>query len=342
MQVIISLILVLILAIIGYSIYNRETLNALNNFNTVKKETSIFNGIMDFRTSGEIIYNTTDKSSGSYVNLTPSINQNGGAEYSYNFWIYVDKSKLVNNVQSEDVTLFLRGSKNKIHYKNRQNCQLSKPGDTYVLIKNPLVRMKADGTSIIVEYNTLTNPDAYHDGGHDDINCSSSWFDKNKGLLGIYNMDTTYDKKWFMVTIVLQEISPDNDILYKNRTSCKMYINGIVMLDRIVESPYNGTVDGSAAMRHNKGPLYVAPKGIFSSSATGTTTIDDVVGVDHALMMADLSYYNYSIESVDVEALYKKGFTKGSAKMPSVQDDDPSLYVMSPAISKGNNLPKPF
>lgn len=342
MQVIISLILVLILAIIGYSIYNRESLNALNNFNTVKKETTIFSGIKDFKTSGETIYNTQDTSSGSYVNLTPSINQNGGAEYSYNFWLYVDKSALRDSVQTDDIALLLRGSKKKINYNSSGNCQLN-GNKAYVFIKNPLIRMKADGSSIIVEYNTLTNPDAYHDGGHDEINCSSSsWYDKNKGLLGIYNMDTTYDKKWYMVTVVLQEISPDNDIIYKNRTSCKIYINGIVMLDRIVESPYNGTVDGSAAMRHNKGPLYVGPKGIFSGNNDASTQVPDEVTTDKALMMADLSYYNYSLEDSDIETLYKKGFTKGSAKMPSVQDDDPSLYAMSPALSKGNNLPKPF
>ena len=330
-QIIISIILVCLLAIIGYSIYNTETLQALNNYNTVRKQTMIFDGVADFKSTSSI-YNTTDKLSGSYVDLTPSINQNGGAEYSYNFWLYMDMSKL-SAISAEDIVLLLRGSPSKIHYKYNGNCHVSSSTGKYILVKNPLIRMKSDGTAIIVEYNTLTNPDAYHDGGKNEINCGSTWYDKNKGLLGIYNINATYDKKWFMVTIVLQEISPDNDILYKNRTSCKMYINGVNMLDRIVESPYNGTVDGSAAMRHNKGPLYVSPKDIFTG---------DAISEERSLLMANLSYNNYALSDLEVESLYKQGFTKGAAKMPSVKDEDPSLYSMSPALSTGNNLPKPF
>jgi hypothetical protein len=334
-QVIISIILVILLAIIGYSIYNSETLNALNNFNTVKKQTLIFDGVIDLK-NGNYTYNTTDKTSGSYADLTPSINQNGGAEYTYNFWLYKDKSKLVSmsGLTSEDIVLLLRGSKKMLKYES-DNCNaVSK----YIMIKNPLIRMKSDGSSIIVEYNTLTSPDAYHDGGNSELNCNSTWFDKNKGLLGIYNIDSTYDSKWFMVTIILQEINPNNDILYKNKTVCKMYINGILMLDRIVESPYDGTVDGSAAMRHNKGPLYVKPAGIFKNGGAAT----DEITSERALMMANLSYYNYALTDIDVEALYKSGFTHSPAKVPIDTSNEASLYAMSPAISKGNNLPKPF
>ena len=332
-QVIISIILVILLAIVGYSIYNSETLNALNNFNTVKKQTLIFDGIMDFKYANDNTYNTLDKTSGTYVDLTPSINQNGGAEYTYNFWLYKDKDQLSSSSLSEDLVLLLRGSKKTIHYTS-QNCNVNNASDKYIMIKNPLIRMKSDGSSIIVEYNTLTSPDAYHDGGNSQVNCGSTWFDKNKGLLGIYNIDSTYDKKWFMVTVVLQEINPNNDILYKNKTVCKMYINGVLMLDRVVESPYDGTVDGSAAMRHNKGPLIVRPTNIYPN--------DKITTAEKALMMANLSYYNYAVTDIDVEAMYKAGFTHSPAKVPLDIKNEASLYAMSPAISKGNNLPKPF
>lgn len=329
-QVILSLILVLILAFIGYAVYNNESLSAIKNFNNIRKEISIFKGIADFN-SVNSEYNTRDKSLGSYVELRPSINQKGGAEYTYNFWLYKDSNKLADGLISEDIALLLRGSKVKIHYKSPNNCLLKNEDSKYVMVKNPLIRMKKDGTSIVVEYNTITFPDAFHEGGSAEIgnNCSS-WFDRNKGLLGIYDLDSSYDSNWFMVTVILQEVSPDNDILYKNKTTCKMYINGILMLDRMVESPYDSTPTYSAAMRHNKGPLYVNPGNIYKG---------DKVTKEKALMMADLTYFNYAIGPDEVDEIYKRGFTKGAAPMPSVDIDDPTLYRMSPALEEG---PKAF
>jgi hypothetical protein len=341
-QVIISLILVLILAFIGYAVFNNESASALKNYNNVKKETNVFKGVFDFSTI-QGIYDTQDKSLSSYVDLKPSINQAGGAEYTYNFWLYRDSDKLNNlPITAEDIGLILRGSKKNIHYNSDSTCLLKNINDKYILVKNPLIRMKKDGTSIIVEYNTITFPDAFHEGGKTEIGveCSGGWFDRNKGLLGIYNIDSTYDKKWFMVTVILQEISPNNDILYKNKTTCKMYINGILMLDRIVESPYDALATSSAAMRHNKGPLYINPRGIYGKKQDGTsTTTDDTITDPNALMMADLTYFNYAVGPEEIETLYKKGFTKGSATIPSVSTNDPALYNLSAALKDG---PKPF
>jgi hypothetical protein len=333
-QVIISLVLVLILAFIGYAVFNNESVSALKNYNNVKKETTVFKGVFDFKSMQDGFYDTQDKSSASYVDLKPSINQAGGAEYTYNFWLYRDSEKLKNaTITAEDIALILRGSKRKIHYNSDSTCLLKNDNDKYVLVKNPLIRMKKDGTSIIVEYNTVTFPDAFHEGGKTEIGveCSGGWFDRNKGLLGIYNIDSTYDKKWFMVTVILQEINPNNDILYKNKTTCKMYINGILMLDRIVESPYDSLATSSAAMRHNKGPLYINPKKIYND--------DDTITTDSSLMMADLTYFNYAVGPDEIELLYKKGFTKGSATIPSISNNDPALYNMSAALKDG---PKPF
>ena len=308
-------------------------MSAVKNFNNIRKEVSIFEGIADFN-SVKSEYNTRDKSLGSYIELKPSINQKGGAEYTYNFWLYRDAHKLSSSLKSEDIALLLRGSKVKVHYKSPNNCLLKNEDSKYIMVKNPLIRMKKDGTSIVVEYNTITFPDAFHDGGSAEIgnNCSS-WFDRNKGLLGIYDLDNSYDRNWFMVTVILQEVSPDNDILYKNKTTCKMYINGVLMLDRMVESPYDSTPTYSAAMRHNRGPLYINPGGIYGKDK------DDEITTEKALMMADLTYFNYAIDQSEVDEIYKRGFTKGAAPMPSVDSDDPLLYRMSPVLEDG---PKAF
>lgn len=341
-QIILALLLILMLLFIAYVIYSYESFRSMQNSMTLRKEIVVFDGIMDFSTT-QWIFNTYNRGLASFKDLTASINQNGGAEYSYNFWIYMDKAAL-NNANSSDLVLLLRGNKFKIPYINNTNCETVNKG-SYILVKNPLIRMKSDGSAIVVEYNTITNPDSYREYGNSAIACASgSWYDKNKGLLGIYNLESYVDKKWFMFTVVLQETNPDNDLLYKNKANCKMYVNGINVLDRTVESPYNGEF-GSAAMKHNRAPLYVNPGDLFSSdNNNGENPFKTQGNGTSSLQMANLSYFNYALSELEVQQLFQMGFTKSPAIAPM---DDPDGYVVDKyAIANitedGNNLPIPF
>lgn len=335
-QIILAIVLVLILLLIAYLVYKKES---YYNSISLKRTVSIFDGILDF-SNIQTSYNTTNKTASSYRNLSPSINQNGGAEYSYNFWIYMDKNKLISDVNTSDIVLFLRGNKQVYKYTNSKNCQLSDIGK-YVLVKNPLVRIKSDGSALIVEYNTITNPDSYRENGSNRINCNTGvWNDKNKGLLGIYNMDNSiFDKKWFMVSIVLKEITPTDDIFNKNKTSCKIYINGVNMLERIVESPYNGTTEGSPTMKHNSGPLYINPGDIFGDTPDSNPIPPSL---DSTLMLSDLKYFNYELTENEIISLYSSGITKESVKLPVNDNNINNLYEISPNMIKGDNMPIPF
>ena len=87
-QIILSIFLISIMAFIGYSIYNREFINSISISNTNKKITKIFTGILDYTESKNIDIETYNKTEFTYLDINPSINQNGGAEYSYNFWLF--------------------------------------------------------------------------------------------------------------------------------------------------------------------------------------------------------------------------------------------------------------
>lgn len=341
-QIILAIVLLLMLLFIAYMVWNYESLLNIKNAMSVKKEIVIFDGIMDFATT-QWSFNTYNSSLASFKDLTPSVNQNGGAEYSYNFWLYMNKTGL-NNISSSDVVLLMRGSKMKVPYINSTNCEVANK-DSYIFVKNPLIRMKSDGTAMIVEYNTITNPDSYRENGANIINCSSgSWYDKNKGLLGIYNMDNyVYNKKWFMVTVVLQEIMPENDILYKNKTSCKIYLNGINVLDRVVESPYANKF-GSAAMKHNRAPLHVNPGNIFSTTGNSDANPFVTSGTGtSALQMANLHYFNYALTEADIMTLFSNKFKQSAASAP--MDDgtgEEDKYAIAALSEQSNNLPLPF
>ncbi len=342
-QIVLCLVLLAILLLIAYYIYNYESIMNLKNANTVKKDVIIFDGWINLSISSSWGYNTYNKASMSFKDLTPSINQNGGAEYSYNFWIWVDKEQLNSINTTDDVVLLLRGSKIKVPYLSNTNCEVFNKGST-VLVKNPLIRMKKDGTAIIVEYNTITGPDAYRENGNNVINCASaSWYDKNKGLLGIYNMnDYIYNRKWFMLTIVLREITPENDILYKNKTSCKIYINAINILDRIVESPYNG-VNGSAVMKHNRAPLYVNPGNIYAYSSADEEK-NPFEGKGDCLNMANLTYHNYALSDTDILQLFNQKFTKNPATPPidNLAEYVEDKYAIASITEQSDTLPLPL
>ena len=76
------------MAFIGYSVYNREFIDGISLSNTNKKITKIFTGIFDYTDIKDIEIETYNKTDYSYLDINPSINQNGGAEYSYNFWLF--------------------------------------------------------------------------------------------------------------------------------------------------------------------------------------------------------------------------------------------------------------
>lgn len=313
-QITLGLFLILLLAFIGFYIFNYESLVLLKNSTTLKKEIIVFDGIMDF-SSNQIEYETKNITSNRYKNLAPSVNQNGGAEYSYNFWMYKDNDKLSNSANlsnnPSDIILLLRGVRQKILYKTSiNNTGVCPFGDnTYILVKNPLIRMAKDGSAIIVEYNTITNPDAFRENGKNANNCNGTlWKDRNKGLLGIYNLkNNTFDKKWFMFTVTLQELSPENDIIYKNRTSCKIFINGINVLDKVVESPYTGsnTIMGSSVMKHNTSPLYLNPGNLYSENGTN----ENPVLKESMVQMANLTYYNYALTELEIQNIFANKFS---------------------------------
>jgi hypothetical protein len=307
----------------------------------VRKEIIIFDGYTDFSLA-QWTFNTFNKNDGTFKDLTPSINQNGGAEYTYNFWLYLDKNKLVDKFNDgNDIVLLLRGSNIQIPYINDANCRLRK-NNKYIMVKNPLIRMQNNGNAIILEYNTITNPDAYRENGKTAINCNGTWFDKNKGMLGIYQLsDPIYNRKWFMITFVLKEINPDNDILYKNKTSCKIYVNGINVMERTVESPYDSSY-GSAAMKHNRGMLYVNPGNIYGDGV-GDAERNAFSGDADMLKMANLSYFNYALSDAEILQSFDKGFTKKLALMP-INDSgtEEDQFGISSLSEQSNNLPLPF
>jgi hypothetical protein len=293
LQIILGILLVLIMGFIAYSVYDREYLSSIRLYNTNKKETTIFTGIYPL-TGPQARIETVNKDDPYYLNINPSVNQNGGAEYSYNFWLYFNQNdgNIVENNRATSATvtnglvttitrtaatkdtfivLFYKGVKQLVPYKqNRLSCDTDK-GDTatpfpYFLVKNPLVKLNNNGKELVVEYNNLNNPDSFNSSAVSLI-CSevfNNMYQTNVNKLGIKNINTDmYNRTWNMITIVLQESPSNEEKLFSNRTNCKIYFNSTLISDRSTFNNdilnLNNEIGVSTAMKNNIGNLYINP-----------------------------------------------------------------------------------
>ena len=80
-QIIISLIILLLMGYVAYNIYLIELRHMFKGNNDIQKETEILRGIYDYGNNYELKFNTINKSHKYYIDISPSINQEGGAEY---------------------------------------------------------------------------------------------------------------------------------------------------------------------------------------------------------------------------------------------------------------------
>ncbi len=346
LQIILGIFIVLIMGFIAYSIFDREYLSSIRLYNTNKKETKIFTGIYPF-TVNEARIETINKNDPYYLNINPSVNQNGGAEYSYNFWLYFNIQPSSAGIIQKDgastpaiinkdkfIVLFYKGVKQLVPYKqNRLSCDTDK-GDSeipspYILVKNPLVKLNNNGKELVVEYNNLNNPDSFNSSAVSLIcnNLKDKMYGTNVNKLGVKNINTDmYNKTWNMITIVLQESPSNEEKLFSNRTNCKIYFNSTLISDR---STFNNDVLNlnnetgiSTAMKNNIGNLYINPKNIIKKS-NNTDLISDIVeqtnsdGIkqDSPVKMADMSYFNYALNDNQILELYNKGFDKNTSDL---------------------------
>jgi len=313
LQVIMAIIVILLLGFVSYSIYNSEVRTNLYNLsiqNVTKKKVPIFNGIYSYSSSNKVSYNTNNPKYGDYVALDPSINQTGGAEYSYNFWLYKKSD-------SPTTPLFIRGSSHKVEYDSSKYHPKSDSETGWYLVKNPLITLvkgEGDNHGVVIELNSISEVDGYKENkqiseGSDDLSTYGSF-------LGIKNMNSYYNDKWTMITVVVQETNPANDIIFRNKASVKIYVNGFLHMSKTIGSEY------SIQMRHNQGKLHINPEPQPRNNT----------------MIADLLYSNYVLTPDEIIALYKADFSKVGMTMPTRVEVTNTTFDYSPVINNPNDI----
>jgi len=344
-QIFLAIAIVIILCVIGFIVYDADQINAIRKSTVPQITTPIFKGIIDLKTTKDIEYNTldsTDALNPNYVNLGDSYNQPGGAEFTYNFWLYVDKSKFTGGtptnsektttsrgsigadkgLATDNIILLLRGDKIPKRYTN-----LCGDPKTDILVKCPLIKLEnTPGTSsemkadmLTVEFNTIQGPDAIQENSDDTCKQKSvSWSHVNSFKLSVTGLTSKpgIAGKWNMITVMIRDTYPNDPLPIRNKTRCTIYINGGIELDTYVDGKFAKGYSNNAnpsIIKMNKGNLYIAPtvSGAYSLSNASAKGV----------MMADLTFYNYAIPTTTIKQLFASQFTKAYAPTPGTVSD---------------------
>jgi hypothetical protein len=340
-QIIFAIILIVLMGVLAYGIYNKnaqEMLLDMINPSSIKKSTKIIDGAYEYNGDTSTKFNTTDKTKGTYVDLSPSINQKGGAVYTYNFWLYFPTTSADDVNENKTLVLFNKGSNKLVKYKSSLRCNTT---DNWFLVKNPLVRLDFNDSrhinAIVVEFNSIETPDVFHEGANTgDKNCTSGGMvTKDANLIGIKDLETRTDllEQWNMITIVVSETSPDDNVFVSsNQALVKLYLNGYAYLNK------DGQLENkSTAMKTNNSDLHLG----FSGDTTNTA-IYTGSDVSTKVAISDLTYFNYVLEDKEIIDLFKKGCNKATALIPNENEFENAIDKEATLELKAVNKPTPF
>ena len=340
-QIIFAIILIVLMGVLAYGIYNKnaqEMLLDMINPSSIKKSTKIIDGVYEYIGDNSTKFNTTDKTKGTYVDLSPSINQKGGAVYTYNFWLYFPP--LATGVdETTTLVLFNKGSNKLVKYNSSLRCDTI---ENWFLVKNPLVRLDFNSAkkinAIVVEFNSIETPDVFHEGANTgDKNCSGNMVTKDANLIGIKDLATRTDllDQWNMITIAVSETSPDDNVFVSsNQALVKLYLNGYAYLNK------DGQLENkSTAMKTNNSDLHLG----FKNDGSANTAIYTGSGNEStSVAISDLTYFNYVLEDKEIIDLFKKGCNKATALIPNEHEFENAIDKEATLELKAVNKPTPF
>jgi hypothetical protein len=324
LQITIAIMMVILLLVIGFAVFNMETIKVVQESNKQKRKVEIFKGIKDLRMlpdAGET-YNTSDSALTNYKDLTLSVNQKSGAEFTYNFWLRIndwsvfadDNISAVTTdagISEKDFVLLLRGDSTVYNYKNL--CGVSKND---VMVKCPLIKMSQGGDVLSVEFNTVATPDATHEQSRNTCSdLANKWDYMNNHKIAITDFkkkNSLYQGKWFMITTIIQDTNPTDPLPIRNKARCRIFINGVMELDRYVDGKLAVNAGNPQILLQNRGNLYVAPSAKWKIGTTSKQSLK-LAQTGNPVYMADLSYYNYALMPEEIKSIFAASITQAIA-----------------------------
>jgi len=335
-QVILALLVVVGFFLLAFFIFNKEAIEAAAVKRSVRQKTYIFRGIKDLKDNNDETYDTSDRSHPTFREMPNSVNQLGGAEFTYSFWMYKSEKSVTtpklsfgvnDELDDDDLVLLVRGSNRKQDYLNICKKETSLNN---VLVKCPLIKFQGQSWEyLVVELNTVQTPTAVKEQSKNICGSTAArgWSKANSHKIALAGFDeANFIDKWFNVTVTVSDTEPKDNLPVRNKVHVRIYVNGVLELDKYVDNNLGDvTSENPSLLLQNNGPLHVAPQ--LKKGSDGTGRVNPLPTKDDGqLYMANLAYMSYTASPEEVKALYKEGFDRNIAPSVSQSSTNADRY----------------
>ena len=294
LQVIVGLAVVMAVYLLSLKLMQQDKLVIdVRSMQNSKTETKIIPGFVDSTVIANRSFNTIMPMSDNFVNMPKSFNRQGGAQYSFSFWIFVDDPE-----QAVNKTILLRGD-------NRTYNSAVFIGDNADFVTSDVNSGKTDVSTgdakrtgmwfptspdMVVSYPMLASPCITFGSRYDQIAILFNTVDWPFGMVTINPRRNTQDDtkrrdamkliahKWALFTFVLEDNVANND--FEDGIVVRFYLNDMLY--------HTERVAGS--LRSNNGNLYLFPDGGIPQTR-----------------IADLTYFNYALGQDRIKHIYEQG-----------------------------------
>ena len=354
LQSLVALIIVAILFIVGYFVFSAELRSSILNATSNKVEVPIISGILDLAQNNNMVYNTQDSSSTSYLPIIRSYNQSGGGEMSYSFWFWktgdynpnantnygqlnlVPQPVVDSGLNPNDLILILKGS-NTVHtIPSICNSSSTPKTKNDVLSKCPLIKFDETTDRLTVEFNLTSNNGFAEEGILEntpnhcaDVSMTVAKAKAHKVSLTGFN-NGAFLNKWVNIVVVLRDSDPNISSMLANKVQAQIYVNGTLQFDQYVNGSFSTSRSSIASLNMNNDFLYIAPSLVID----GKTQKSFQMKTDSSspvLKLGDVSYFNYALTADQATAMYARNIThkSGVPVLPPTTATGANPYALS-------------
>lgn len=293
-QVVAALIITIILYIITLVVLNIDSIVVNNSVKVKPKQhTRIINGYAPGSYLAKKSYNTINPLTDNFKKIGKSINTQGGAQFTYQFWIKIEDH---NDDLFKDLIILLKGENRKYkmvqyHEKttedNPNNYTRVNTFDPEYLINCPLIKFGKNTRELQVYFNTSKGPVQILDGKALAPNVTIS-MNPSDDLSSRRNIMSLMPLNWTLFTFVFEEnfstaIGAENGIRFT------FYFNDVpYQINKASENPFFN----QNMLKQNDGNLHIFP---------------NLENGGDFVKIANISYFNYALHDNDVKNIYKMG-----------------------------------
>lgn len=283
------------------SVYKYQQIK--NKLNVTKVAVPLTTGSCSFDTSS-VELNTSNPNKDGFVFMPSSNNIKGGSQFTYSFWLDIKSSY---KTHLNDTNIFMRGNKS-----TKKGLYDSNVANKYPMIVCPLIKFPNNIVPVInngdsstdthkselleIIFNTTNNPHTSFVIDEDVYKFISS---------------SNSNPRWFLITITFQDY-----IDFSNSEK------GIQVQNFINDNLVSTKVFKNDSLKTNIGNVYLTPS--FTEDDSGSS-------YNSSSYYADLTYFNYALDIIEIENLYKRGVSNAdgqciTAKYSTKKSTSPDYY----------------